>query len=367
MDSVSEVLNSPVVTNLRGQRAEVLRNMAEVQTRYGDRHPETIRVHDQLKQIDEQIAAEQRRVVSALASMRRQPMPAQSLRSAMAGLASHQADNTRKAVLADTLEREAQAKRAQYDRLSQNVLDSVQAAANTISQADVAERAKPSTEPSSPNKPLFFSLALLVALAAGAGTIAVQELLATGMRTISDVEDGLGLPMLAAIPVVNAVHPIRSAAERPTSAFAEALRLARAAILGVKREAVPKVIAITSPLPSEGATTTALAFARTLAINGAKTLLLECDVRRAIMQHSVGSCPRRGLGWWKCCTAMRSWPMPSRRATPLMDQMLVKRPTSARKTCLAMGGWSNCWRPCASVTPISCSICRRWWGWPMAA
>jgi uncharacterized protein involved in exopolysaccharide biosynthesis len=68
MDSVSEVLNSPVVTNLRGQRAEVLRNMAEVQTRYGDRHPETIRVHDQLKQIDEQIAAEQRRVVSALAS-----------------------------------------------------------------------------------------------------------------------------------------------------------------------------------------------------------------------------------------------------------------------------------------------------------
>jgi succinoglycan biosynthesis transport protein ExoP len=287
-DSDSGVLASPVVTELRRQRAEVLRSMGEVQARYSEKHPEAIRVRDQLERLDQQLAAEQRRILASLSSAADAANArAASLRKSLGTLAEHQADNTRKSVLADSIAREADTKRAQYERLSQLVLDSSQASNNTISQAVIVDSAQVPSAPSAPNKPLLLTLAIIVALAAGSGTIAVQELLVTGMRTVADIEQGLELELLASVPVVNSPLPADLLLERPTSAFAEALRLARASILGVKRDDVPQIIALTSALPAEGKTTTALAFARTLAMNGAKTLLIECDVRRAVMRHSV--------------------------------------------------------------------------------
>lgn len=68
IDSVSEVRNSPVIADLRSQRAQILRSMGEVQARYGDKHPESIRVRDQLASIDEQIRDEAARVVNSLAA-----------------------------------------------------------------------------------------------------------------------------------------------------------------------------------------------------------------------------------------------------------------------------------------------------------
>ncbi|RYD68178.1 MAG: chain-length determining protein, partial [Sphingomonadales bacterium] len=45
-----------------------------------------------------------------------------------------------------------------------------------------------------------------------------------------------------------------------------------------------QIVALTSALPEEGKTTTALALARVLGINGTKTLLIDCDLRKASLQ-----------------------------------------------------------------------------------
>lgn len=192
--------------------------------------------------------------------------------------------------MAQSLERDAVAKRAAYDKMSEMALTSAQASQNSISQAVIVERAQPPMQPSAPNKPLILALGLVAALVAGGGTIAVQEMLVTGMQTVEEVETALGIPVLAAVPkVAKSANPADILIERPTSLFAESLRIARASILGVRESRPPQVIALTSALPSEGKTTTSLAFARTLALNGAKTLLLECDVRRAALRHMVGN------------------------------------------------------------------------------
>lgn len=289
LDTVSEVLSSPVIVDLRRQRAEVLRNMGEVQARYGDKHPESIRVRDQLAGIDKQIKDESTRVVGSLqATAAAADARAGSLRGAMGRLEGARASNARDSVIADSLERQAAAKRAAYERLSQLSLSSTQAAQSSIAQADIVSRAEPPSRPTSPNKPLLYALALIVGLASGTGTIAVQEMLVRGMRTVDDVERELGIPMLAAIPrVAGSQNPADLLLDKPTSLFSEALRIARASILGVRSAKTVQVVAITSALPSEGKTTTALAFARTLAINNARTLLLDCDVRRAALRPLV--------------------------------------------------------------------------------
>lgn len=293
LDAVSAVLSSPVIAELRRQRAEILRTTGDIQAQYGDKHPESIRVHDQLASIDSQIKDESQRVVGSLrADATAAEARSASLRGSMHQLDAERANNTRNAVMADGLEREAAAKLAAYQKISQLSVDSSQAAQNSIAQVEIVDRAQPPSRPTSPNKPVLMALALLVGLGAGAGTISIQEMMVTGLRSTEDVEEQLGVPLLAAIPMVpKNKNPANLLLEKPTSMFSEALRIARASILGVRTGMDAHVIAFTSALPSEGKTTTSLAFARTLAINNSKTLLIDCDVRRASLRPLVGHAP----------------------------------------------------------------------------
>lgn len=293
LDSVSAVRSSPVVSELRRQRAELLRSIGEIKARYGDKHPESVRVQGQLEAVDTQIKEEGERVLGSLtANAAAAQAQVDSLHRSMGGLERERAQNTRAAVLADSLERESTAKRTEYDRLSQMLLESTQASQNSIAQAEIVSRAQAPSRPHSPNKPVLFALALLVGLAAGGGTIAAQEMMVAGFRSGTEIETRLGIPLLAAIPRVGkGVNLPDMLVEKPTSLFAESLRIARASVLGVRGDRPVCVIALTSALPGEGKTTTAVSFARTLAIGNARTLLLECDVRRAAVRQMLPGLP----------------------------------------------------------------------------
>lgn len=296
-DTVGEVLASPVIGQLRAQRAQVLQQMTDVGARYGDKHPDVIRMRGQLTDIDSQLQAETTRITASLQSKADAAnAKASSLQGSMNELAGRQAINTRAGVLATSLTAEIQSKRAQYDKLAQAALEATQAANNSIAQAEIVDRATAPSRPTSPNKILFGALALIVAFASGGATVAVQEMMSVGFRSVDDVETRLGIPMLAAIPKVKGAKPADLLLDKPTSLYSESLRIARASILGVGSGQSLKVIAITSALPSEGKTTTALSLARALAINGQKTLLIDCDVRRALMRQSVRNAPSDGPG-----------------------------------------------------------------------
>lgn len=286
LDAVSEVRSSPVISDLRRQRAEVLRNVGEIRSRYGDKHPESIKVRDQLAALDAQINAEANRAVGSLqATANAAEARVASLRGTMRGLESEQARNTRAGVIAESLERDAASKRSAYDKMNQLSLASTQGASNEISQATIIDRAVPATIPTAPKRSMLIALALLVALAVGFATIIIQEMLVSGIRSIGDFETQFGIAVLAAVPAVRRMAaPADIVADRPASLFAESLRIARASILGVRSATPPKVIAITSAVPEEGKTTTALAFARVLALHGSRTLIVDCDVRRAALR-----------------------------------------------------------------------------------
>ena len=56
-----------------------------------------------------------------------------------------------------------------------------------------------------------------------------------------------------------------------------------------------KVIAVTSALPGEGKTTTAVCLARTMVLSGARVALLDCDLRQRSITHAFGPEPSAGL------------------------------------------------------------------------
>jgi capsular exopolysaccharide synthesis family protein len=297
-ESIPEVLSSAVVQSLRAQRADAVKTQREFELRYGERHPESIRVRDQVTSLDAQIKAEARRILTSMqANSAAASARVDSLRGSLGQLENERERSVSASSSADNLQREADAKRALYDKMSQMSLDSLQASTSTLAVAQIAVSAEPPSAPVSPNKPLLYLLSFIVGLAAGGATIAAQELMSGGFRSVEDLEKQLGLPVLAVVPKVRkSESPTELMLERPTSMFSEAFRIARTAVLGARGEAKIKVIAITSSLPAEGKTTSAVAFARTLAIANAKVLLLECDVRRASVRHIVrGNHPKVGL------------------------------------------------------------------------
>jgi polysaccharide biosynthesis transport protein len=83
--------------------------------------------------------------------------------------------------------------------------------------------------------------------------------------------------------------------EAPFSAFAEAIRSVKIAIDLSPTGSGGKVIGFTSSVPNEGKSSTAAAVARLAAQTGAKTLLVDCDLRNPTLSRSFS--PKATCGW----------------------------------------------------------------------
>lgn len=304
-DAVSGVLSSAVIADLRRQRAEVLREKAQVDSRYGPLHPETLRVTQQLVGLDRQISDESQRIVSGLDSTSKAAAArAGSLRGDLARLRSQQAGNTVAAVTAESLERQAEAKRTVYNQLAQAAQQISQQEHGTESLGHIIQRADVPITPTFPKRSMFALLGLILGLIAGVAVAVLLDVLATGVRTVNDVENGLGATFIASVPRLSSgqlrikgkrAAPWDFVLAKPMSAFSESLRTTRTALQMTETETPPKVIAITSALPGDGKTSFSAALARIMALSGDKVVLIDGDLRRNGLASLVGKSPAAGL------------------------------------------------------------------------
>jgi len=292
-DSVGTVLGSSTIGDFRRQRAEIVRAQGAIDGRYGPLHPETAKIRDQLTQIDHQIADETQRLLGSLrANAAANAAQVAQISATMRELEDEHASQIRASVIVANLQREADVKQAAYEQMAEAAAETQQASQNSLAHALVIDAAEPAQRPYWPDKPLFLLLSMVVGVGAGLATISVQEMMTSGMRSAGDLEAQLGIPLLGAVPLAKKTsQPADLLIYNPTSPFAESLRNARASIMGIRSATKPRIIALTSALPGEGKTTTALALARTMALAGARTLIMDVDVRRgqlrAIVRHDA--------------------------------------------------------------------------------
>lgn len=305
IDAISGVLSSNVVADLRRQRSEVLREKGQVDSQFGPKYPDAIKIQQQLDQLDQQINDEAQRIINSLESEASSTAArAASLSEQLAALRGQQASNTRSAVLADGLAKQADAKRQTYSRVAQNLQQATTQARNTMTQAQIVETAAVPDKAVFPNKPLLASLGVVLGLALGVGAAMGTELLARGVRTAAELESRFDLPVIGYVPALSSsnlklngcsLNPADTIVERPASAYAEALRLTHSALtvnLDAKRH---RIISLVSGLPNEGKSNSALALGRVMAMSGSKILLIDGDVRRAGLSRISGVERQSGL------------------------------------------------------------------------
>ena len=307
VDSVSQVLASQALMELRKQRADLLHQQAQITSVYGPEHPATIRINEQVAQLDRAMKAAGGGVVGGLKTdAAAAAARAATLTGRLATLQAKQGEQAKAAVVADGLQRDADAKRETFNELARNAQAQAQEARIGDTRAWVVAPAGLPLKPSFPKKSVFLMLGVLLGSAAGSGAVLAAELASPGFRAAEEVEGELGLPYIASVPELpreragrmralprrSAQAPWEYVLEKPNSSFAEAYRNIRATLLPLNGRVVSTTICITSALPGEGKTTTAATLARVMAMRGDRVLLVDCDLRRT----RLGGLGRRGSG-----------------------------------------------------------------------
>jgi capsular exopolysaccharide synthesis family protein len=308
-ESVSQVLKSEALSELRRQRAQVLRDQAQIATVYGPQHPASVRINQQLAELDHEIDKAASGVVRSIESDASAAAGREAtLRARLAGLQTRQETDAQANVVALGLQRTADAKRAIYNDLSRSAQEQAQEARIGDVRAYVVSAAEAPSKPSFPKTSIFLMLGLVIGSAAGAGAVAVAEARERGFRSAEEIETTLQLPFLAAVPELPAqgkgaqrgrqlTSPWDYVLERPISSFAESIRNIRATLMRDSDFSGPggRTVCITSALAGEGKSMLAVALARVMAMSGDRVLLIDCDLRRSGLARLRPDPDRPGL------------------------------------------------------------------------
>ncbi|HYI72574.1 MAG TPA: polysaccharide biosynthesis tyrosine autokinase [Skermanella sp.] len=293
-DSMEIVTRNPTIQILRQQEADLAAQVANLSQSLGARHPDLVKLTQQLNQTRRERATEVGKVVQGLESRANEVRARE--RSAQAEIESLRQEANLSGRGADELaqlQRAADGKALQLEALEQRFKEATSRIDLDQAGARVVTSATAPIEPSHPNKPVFLAVAALGSMLLAMTLAILYDHLTPGFRSAREIKNELGLKMLGAVPKVRLGG--QSIADqvllKPLEPFAEAIRTIITAITHERPAGGrAKLILVTSSIPDEGKTSLAIAAARTLTLSGLRVLLLDCDLRRP----SVGAAFRFG-------------------------------------------------------------------------
>ncbi len=276
-----EVLQSPVVAQLRTQYAEVARQEADFRAIYGDRHPSIVAIRAQATDLRRQIEREIARVVDGI---RNDYQVAKSREAALevelTTLRSRADSQAQTDVRLNELEREAQSDRALYEAFLNRAKETGEQQSLQIAEARIASPALVPIKSERPPALLLLAAAAILGLLLGIGLVLILEQLRRTFRSAEEVEQALGVRTLGVLPLqagTDIKHAVRCVIDQPTSDYAGSLWSLMTRLQRTQAQKQREVLAIVSAVPNEGKSTLASNLALAYAASGLRTLLIDGD------------------------------------------------------------------------------------------
>lgn len=295
--SFADQIGNEALASLERQRQTLQRRLADA----GEGTAEAFDLAQGLARLEEQLAAEG---TLALGALETQMLEVQDNRIALIDEAQNAVleSELSASTLADiySLQQEAGIAQRQYDQLLGRIRDLETQAVLQVANSRVVSEALEPSSPSYPNKKLVLALALVAGLGIGVGLALLKEFYFGGVTSSNQLQNILPIRLGGVIPKVNSTEVGEPLADRvvndPMSPFAESYRKLRASIdEEIGDEGKGKVILVTSSIPAEGKSTTALALARTYAAAGKTTLLIDADLRNPSIHGFLAAESELGL------------------------------------------------------------------------
>lgn len=283
--SISSVLSSRVIEDLKKEQSKLTRRISELSERYGEKHPKMISARSELKEAQLTLDGEVTKVVG---NVKKERDIANSTVMQLRRLIKQQEQGIQTQQGGEwgllKLEREVETNHLMYENFLTSTKEMESKTDYNVSNVKVVDRAYPAGAPYKPRKQLIIMIALLMGAFLGVVIAFLREHLDNTFKTSEEIEKKLGLPAIGSVPKVlkkELKHslPERMALAGATSAFSESINHIRTGVLLSNIDNPPQVIMMTSSIPAEGKTTSSSNLALSLSQMG-KTLLLEVDLRK---------------------------------------------------------------------------------------
>lgn len=286
----TDIVAAGVLNGLRSQAVNLAEQQAQIAKRYGPNHPDRIAIDGQLQLANRALAAEEARIRSAAAAdARSSGARSASVQSSIAGTEQKLVAGNAASVRLAELIREAQSAQQIYEAFLERYRRELASQGTEQSRSYIISLAQPIFRPVSPDPLLFVIMAVFGGLLLGFVTALGLEAFERGLRSREEVEDELGLPVVAAIPDIatdadgsaatDAIDVSAYVLSRADTVTAEAFRAIRHALKIGQQGQTVRTVAISSSVAGEGKTTNAIALARSSAAAGYRVLLIDCDIR----------------------------------------------------------------------------------------
>ncbi|RYD62646.1 MAG: polysaccharide biosynthesis tyrosine autokinase, partial [Verrucomicrobiaceae bacterium] len=260
------------------------------------KHPDIIRIDEELARTERLIETFRKQSVEQLQSRREAiGLQMQNLERAVKEWETKAVDLSRKLAEHDRIKANVDRLQAIADRLSTNLRNVDMTQAVEQDMISILEKASESLS-IRPGLVKVLLIGLGAGLVTGFAILFLMERLDDRVTSILDVQNHFGEKILGQVVhedhVAGTLQLLQHEDERHS--FAESFRSVRSSILYLPKSR-PKSILITSAIPGEGKSTVSSNLAIAFALAGAKTILIDADLRRGGVHKSFGVSNEGGL------------------------------------------------------------------------
>ena len=306
-DSLPSILENKLIMDLKQAYIQLEAQYMKLSETFKPEYPEMLRLKNQMHTMQKRIDGELTKVIVAIkndyeSSLRKEAL----LRQAFEHQKVRVMEMKDNAIRYNILKREADTNKELYKGLLQRMKEAGVSAGIMASNIQVVDQAELPTQPYKPNKQLNLLLAAVVGLFLGVGLAFFFEYLDNTVKTPEDVEQMIRLPSFGMVPEISyerrrrlesgTSYPVELVTfGHPKSMLSEAYRNIRTSILLSFSERPPKKIAISSPNPAEGKTTTVINTGIALSQTGAQVIIIDSDMRKPRVHKIFGEENGAGL------------------------------------------------------------------------
>jgi polysaccharide biosynthesis transport protein len=293
-----------VMVALRAKLADASQREADLLARYSRNHPAVVNVEAEKRDLEQSIAAETQRMAKSVKSdYTLAKARLDVIQQAMDEATGQGAPDNDVAVRLRELERTAVVNKTLFEDFLQKAKITSEQATFQAQDVRVIMPAQPGGQ-SFPDTKSILLTALLAGLGLGVGGAFAKEMLRAGYTSAREVEQALGIPVLASVRRLKKSELVKDdktipvplyLVHHPLSPFSESLRTLRNGIHMSDVDQPPRIIHVTSALAGEGKTTIATSLAISAAFAGLKVVLVDGDLRQPAASRFFNLEQEKGL------------------------------------------------------------------------
>ena len=297
--SAVKLLADESMKELLARRVSAEANVLALSKRFAANHPTLIKQKQELSSVDAALNDQLVRLESEASSnaswWQRQ---VNDLNKAVGDETSSKVSQDRVAAALPALTAQANVKRTVFETVLNRYQTLLAEQSLAAPAATIISRAVPSARPSLPNTSLLLVLAAMASAMCGVFSAILLQLRRPASMGLVEIADAVDIRPLVSIPRFRNTSRIDGVVKiKDPALFIESIRFLRDAVLDRQHNGQSTTCLVTSVLPRQGKSLTAMSLARSIARADRRTLFIEMDLRRPTGSSLARRAPpEKGLG-----------------------------------------------------------------------